>query len=81
MPIKHVPILGIDTISEIVYQCPDNDTSLARMVDKILFFAEGESLNPRVRREGVVFKSMDYFRGEIVSFKAIANSYYAKDKD
>jgi hypothetical protein len=44
---------------------------------KILNFAEGQSLNPQTKREGLVFKSWD----SDFTFKAIANSYLLKHKD
>jgi len=46
-------------------------------IDELLEFAEGQSLNPQTKREGVVFKS---HRSDF-TFKAIANSYLLKHKD
>lgn len=46
-------------------------------VDYFLSLAEGPSLNPNVKREGLVFKRMD---GQF-SFKVISNSYLEKNKD
>ena len=61
--IKHVPIL-------------DNVT-LSHKMEEILQMAEGVSLNPKERREGLVFKRLD---GKF-SFKAISNWYLEKHKD
>lgn len=46
-------------------------------VEELLAFADGPSLNPDTKREGVVFKST----GGNFSFKAISNSYLLKHKD
>ena len=46
-------------------------------IDQLLEFAEGPSLNPETKREGLVFKSYD----SEFSFKAISNSYLLKHKD
>jgi len=46
-------------------------------IDELLEFAEGPSLNPQTKREGLVFKSY----GSDFTFKAIANSYLLKHKD
>lgn len=46
-------------------------------VDQLLEYAEGPSLNPETKREGLVFKSYD----SNFSFKAISNSYLLKHKD
>lgn len=46
-------------------------------VDDLLNFAEGPSLNPATKREGIVFKSKD----SQFTFKAISNSYLLKHKD
>lgn len=46
-------------------------------IDGILEFAEGPSLNPQTKREGLVFKS---WRSDF-TFKAISNSYLLKHKD
>jgi RNA ligase (TIGR02306 family) len=46
-------------------------------MEKLLAYAEGPSLNEKVRREGVVFKSAE----SEFTFKAIANSYLLRHKD
>jgi hypothetical protein len=46
-------------------------------LDELLAYADGPSLNPQVRREGVVFKSHD----SAFSFKAISNQWLLKAKD
>ncbi|MBK9497383.1 MAG: RNA ligase (ATP) [Xanthomonadales bacterium] len=56
--LKHVPILHYKA-------------TLPASVDHALAIAEGQSLNPNAKREGLVFKRHDGQR----SFKAISNSY------
>lgn len=46
-------------------------------IDDLLEYAEGPSLNPQTKREGLVFKSWE----SDFTFKAIANSYLLKHKD
>jgi len=46
-------------------------------IDELLKYAEGPSLNPKTKREGLVFKSYD----SSFSFKVISNSYLLKTKD
>lgn len=46
-------------------------------VEELLAYADGPSLNPQVRREGLVFKSHD----STFSFKAISNEWLLKKKD
>ena len=46
-------------------------------IDELLEYAEGPSLNPQTKREGLVFKSWE----SDFTFKAIANSYLLKHKD
>lgn len=58
----HIPIFKSKKLSEF------------ETIDHILAFAEGESLRAKVR-EGVVFRSLDYIDGEILSFKAISNQF------
>lgn len=52
-------------------------TELCKTIDDLLEFAEGPSLNPQTKREGLVFKSWE----SNFTFKAIANSYLLKHKD
>lgn len=47
------------------------------VIDDLLAFAEGPSLNPQTKREGLVFKSYD----SEFTFKAISNSYLLKNKN
>ena len=61
--LKHVPILHVTA-------------RLPASVSDALDIAEGPSLNPTVKREGIVFKRLDGER----SFKAIANSYLLAEK-
>lgn len=65
--IEHVPIVDQDVRVAQAY-----DT-----IDDLLEFAEGPSLNPQTKREGLVFKSWE----SDFTFKAIANSYLLKHKD
>lgn len=62
-PIKHVPILP--------------NLILNHTMEEILNMADGISLNPNEKREGLVFKRLD---GQF-SFKAISNWYLEKHKD
>ena len=65
--IEHVPIVnGVMNV-----------TGHFGTIEELLEFAEGQSLNPQTKREGVVFKS----HGSDFTFKAIANSYLLKHKD
>lgn len=65
--IEHVPIIDGDLRVAQAY-----DT-----IDDLLEYAEGSSLNPQTKREGLVFKSWE----SDFTFKAIANSYLLKHKD
>ena len=65
--IEHVPIIDGDLRVAQAY-----DT-----IDDLLQYAEGPSLNPQTKREGLVFKSWE----SDFTFKAIANSYLLKHKD
>lgn len=65
--IEHVPII------EPCFELTKNFST----IDELLEFAEGPSLNPQTKREGLVFKS---FWSDF-TFKAIANSYLLKHKD
>lgn len=65
--IEHVPII-------------DGNLHVAQKyntIDELLEYAEGPSLNPQTKREGLVFKSMS----NDFTFKAISNSYLLKHKD
>jgi RNA ligase (TIGR02306 family) len=64
--IEHVPVIGIMCSVAKVFST----------IDELLEFAEGPSLNPQTKREGLVFKSW----GSDFSFKAISNSYLLKTK-
>lgn len=66
--VKHVPILHVGTSLQ--------ELGIHSMAE-LLAFADGPSLNPTAKREGLVFKRMD---GQF-SFKAISNQYLAKEKD
>lgn len=62
--VKQVPDLGVMTLSNF------------RTIDDYLAFAEGPSLNAKLR-EGVVFEQVDGTKG----FKVISNSYLLKHKE
>jgi RNA ligase (TIGR02306 family) len=65
--VEHVPVLD-----------PRFDvTKTFYTIDDIVNFADGPSLNPKIKREGVVFKSLT----SDFTFKAISNSYLLKHKD
>jgi RNA ligase (TIGR02306 family) len=65
--VEHVPI--------VYYMCCI--TNEFSTIDELLDFAEGPSLNPQTKREGIVFKSLS----SDFTFKAISNSYLLKHKD
>lgn len=65
--IEHTPVVDV---------CFDLKNKFANIED-IVNFAEGPSLNPQIKREGVVFKSLS----TPFTFKAISNSYLLKHKD
>lgn len=65
--IPHVPILNSD------WNMPEDVT-----VEMLLDMAEGDGMNPGVKREGLVFKLNS--EEEQFSFKAISNSYLLKSK-
>jgi len=44
-------------------------------LEALLAAADGPSLNPKVQREGLVYKSVGLVLGQTVSFKVISNSY------
>ena len=63
MTLKHVPI--------------HEDMTLSHSAEELLVMADGQSLNPKQRREGLVFKRHD----GLFSFKVISNKYLEKQKD
>lgn len=62
--LNHVPIIS-------------PSTTIPQTLERVLAMAEGPSLNPKVNREGLVFKST---RNPELSFKAISNSWLLKEK-
>lgn len=67
--LEHVPVLKHGV--RIFKHCKD--------IDQILEYAKSLSvLNPEIQREGVVFKSQEYIRDQVVSFKVINNEYLFK---
>lgn len=69
--LKHVPVLHESTTLR------DLGFKRETLIDDILKFAEGDSLTKGIKREGVVFKSVD---GSF-SFKAISNAWLLKNQD
>lgn len=67
--INHVPVLGYETLGRF------------ESLDEVLAYAEGASINPLSKREGVVFKSITHINNEIVSFKVINNAYLLNQKN
>jgi RNA ligase (TIGR02306 family) len=68
--IKHVPILSKN---ERIFKKYDT-------IDKLLEYADGPSLNPNNRREGIVCKSVNESK-ERISFKVINNKYLLRNTD
>jgi RNA ligase (TIGR02306 family) len=50
-------------------------------VQQAITFADGPSMNPNVKREGVVWKANAAVEGELPSFKIISNAYLLGQKD
>ena len=65
--VAHVPI--VEPVIRITYK--------VTTIDELLEYAEGPSLNPQTKREGLVFKS----HRSNFTFKAISNSYLLKHQD
>jgi len=77
LDIKHVPMLGFLGVT--AWDPINNMEVNKRSVKDILAYAEGPSmLNPKVEREGLVWKSI--LRSDI-SFKAISNKWLLKEKE
>jgi RNA ligase (TIGR02306 family) len=70
--LSYVPIHNVTTLRELL---PDTSSAKA-VVDGLLALAEGPGMNPGVKREGLVFKSLE----SGFSFKAISQSYLLKEK-
>jgi len=75
--LDQLKMLGADVEHVPIIEPCFNLTEKFSTVDDLLEFAEGASLNPQTKREGLVFKS---FKSDF-TFKAIANSYLLKHKD
>jgi len=70
-PIDHVPV-----IQESMKVFQEHD------MESLLEFADGNSeVNPKMRREGLVFKSRVVIGNQIISFKSISNKYLLKTGD
>jgi RNA ligase (TIGR02306 family) len=50
-------------------------------IDLLMTYADGDSVINPVPREGLVYKSSDYIKDEIVSFKTISNKFLLKSED
>lgn len=60
--VDQVPHLGSTKIPDSIQEC--------------LTMADGDSkINPKAKREGIVFKTRDVIEGQVVSFKAISNEF------
>lgn len=68
-PIPHVPILGYPKIFQ-----------LYPTMDQLLERANGTSLNPQRKREGLVYKTKLIGARSIISFKVISNAYLLDEK-
>lgn len=75
--LDQLKMLGADVEHVPIIEPCFNLTEKFSTVDDLLEYAEGPSLNPQTKREGLVFKS---FKSDF-TFKAIANSYLLKHKD
>ena len=71
-------ILGLKSVPIVArnYAVFTEHTSLA----SLLLYAEGSSLNPNSSREGIVFKSEELIKGDILSFKVVSNSFLLSTK-
>ncbi len=73
--IPHVPIIATAKLSTLF---KDHEN----LLQSILNFADGASLNPDVYREGVVFKSVKpVYKGRLFTFKAISNKFLLSEAD
>jgi len=61
--LKHVPVISTNS-----------DVTRFKTVSEIIAYADGPSMNNKVR-EGVVFKANGLYKGHTFSFKAISNKY------
>jgi RNA ligase (TIGR02306 family) len=76
--VKHFGLKYVPIIDNFIGICYNSKIT----VDKLLEYAEGKSqINPEIEREGIVFKSNEYIRGEIISFKVISNKFLLKYND
>lgn len=65
--VDQVPHLGTVKIPDSIQEC--------------LAMADGKSkINPNTNREGIVFKTQEVIEGQVVSFKAISNSFLLQEK-
>lgn len=65
--VDQVPHLGSTKIPDSIQEC--------------LAMADGDSkINPKAKREGIVFKTRDVIEGQVVSFKAISNAFLLQEK-
>ena len=65
--VDQVPHLGSSKIPDSIQSC--------------LALADGDSkINPKTKREGIVFKTRDVIEGQVVSFKAISNAFLLQEK-
>lgn len=50
-------------------------------IEDFLLYCEGKSINKKVEREGLVFKSYELHEGQVLSFKGISNKYLVRNRE
>lgn len=79
-PLERLKILDdLDLAKQNIFLLGYVGLSSFPLIDDILKYAEGRSLNSEIR-EGLVFKSMKQIDGKIISFKAISNQFLLNEK-
>jgi hypothetical protein len=66
-PLEHAPVLDLSMVL----------TDRFGSLEELLAYADGPSLNPKVKREEIVLKSNEYG----FTFKAISNEWSMKKKE
>jgi len=74
---EHLVPLGADLTHTPVLHLAMCVTDCFANLDELLAYADGPSMNPNVKREGLVFKSND----SDFTFKAISNEWLLKGKE
>eukprot|EP01111_Echinosteliopsis_oligospora_P007840 TRINITY_DN2316_c0_g1_i3.p1 TRINITY_DN2316_c0_g1~~TRINITY_DN2316_c0_g1_i3.p1 ORF type:complete len:372 (+),score=84.65 TRINITY_DN2316_c0_g1_i3:84-1199(+) len=79
LPRERMEILAQLELSDFSVPVLEFKTLRGQSVESLLKYAEGQSVIQKgVIREGVVFKSTELYRGEVVHFKAVSNHYLLK---